>query len=125
MRRTWWHAVDMAVLEITPDALRVRLNRLEQIGGVHGSFSVPWDHIEHARAISDLWPHVRGWRMPGTGLPHVILLGRMRYRYGTDFTAMYKNLPGVLLELRDEEFRRLLISAPNAVDVVRRVTTGA
>jgi|DEB0MinimDraft_3_1074331.scaffolds.fasta_scaffold00319_3 hypothetical protein len=115
----------MAVLEITPQALEVRLNRLERIGAFHDSFAVPWEHIDHARAIKDLWPHVLGWRVPGLGIPHVILLGTMRYRIGRDFTALYKNLPGVVLELHDEKFRRLLVSAPNADDVVRRVITGA
>jgi len=115
----------MAILQFTPDALEVRLNRWERLGALHDGFAVPWDHIDTARAIKDLWPHVRGWRVPGTGLPHVILLGTMRYRDGRDFTAIYKNLPGVILELHDEEFRRLLISAPNAGDVVRRVISGA
>ena len=115
----------MAVLEITPDALAIHLNRWERLGALHDNFTVPWDHIERAEAAKDLWPSVRGWRAPGTGLPHVILLGRMRHRDGRDFTAIYKNLPGVIVELRDEPFRRILASTPNAAAIVRRVVDGA
>jgi len=114
----------MAILQIRPDSLAIELNRWERLGALHDSFTIPWSHIDRATAIKDLWPHVRGWRAPGTGLPHVILLGRMRYRDGKDFTAIYKSLPGVILELRDEPFRRILASTPDAQAIVNRVMSG-
>jgi hypothetical protein len=115
----------MADLVMEPAHLAVRLTGWERFGTFQGSFDIPWDHIVHAEASSDMWPRVRGWRWPGIGIPHVILVGRMRYRGGQDFCALLGTKPGIVLELRDEPYNRLLATAPNAARIVQRVTRGA
>lgn len=115
----------MAVLVVEPAGLAVRLDGWERFGTFQGDFTIPWDHVIHAEAVSDIWPRVRGWRWPGIGIPHVLLLGRMRFRGGRDFCALRGQAPGVVLELRDEPYDRLLATAPNARDIVRRVTGGS
>ena len=116
----------MATLVLTPTELQVRLGRWEKFGTLQRDFAVPWDHIDSARAIKDTWRNVLGWRWPGLGIPHVVLIGRMVYREGRDFCAIYMDKGGVLLELHDEPYRRLLISAPDDVvrAIVQRVTQG-
>lgn len=114
----------MAGLIMHPTHLEVRLSRWEQIGAFQGSFDIPWDHVIYAEAVSDMWPRVRGWRWPGIGIPHVILVGRMRFRGGRDFCALIGTKPGIVLELRDEQYDRLLATAPHAEHIVRRVTQG-
>lgn len=116
----------MVALREGPDGLTVEINGWERLGTLQRTFSIPWDHLDAAYAISDLWPHVKGWRAPGLGIPHVILLGRMFYRDGRDFCSLYRAQPGVLLELRDEHYQRLLVSAPDDVvqGIIRRVTQG-
>jgi hypothetical protein len=114
----------MADLVMESTHLSVRLGRWEQFGTFKGSFDIPWDHITHAEASSDMWPRVRGWRWPGIGIPHVVLIGRMRFRGGQDFCALLGTKPGIVLELKDEPYDRLLATAPNAAHIVRRVTQG-
>lgn len=114
----------MADLVMTPTHLSVQLGRWEQFGTFQRSFEIPWDHITHAEAVTDMWPRVRGWRWPGIGIPHVILVGRMRYRGGCDFCALQGTKPGIVLELKDEPYRRVLATAPHAAHIVRRVTQG-
>lgn len=115
----------MALLIPTDDGLRVGLSRWERFGTMQRDFTVPWAHLDSAELVKDLWPRVRGWRWPGIGIPHVILLGRMRSRDGNDFCAIYNSRPGVILGLHDEKYSRLLISAPGDVaqEVVARITT--
>ena len=117
----------MATLTVTPGDLAVTLGGWERFGPFQRDFTVPWDHIDSAEAMRDLWPQVRGWRAPGIGIPHVILLGSMRFRGGRGFVAVYMNKPGVVLEMHGEKFERLYISAAadQVKDVVRRVTQGA
>lgn len=116
----------MATFVLTPTELQVRLGRWERLGTLQRDFCVPWDRIDSARAISDMWRNILGWRWPGLGIPHVALIGRMVYRGGRDFCAIYMGRPGVILELHDEPYRRLLISAPGDVvqAIVQRVTQG-
>jgi len=114
----------MADLVMEPTHLAVRLGGWERFGTFQGSFDIPWDHITHAEASSDMWPRVRGWRWPGIGIPHVILVGRMRYRGGSDFCALLGTKPGIVLEMKEGPYDRLLATAPNAAQIVRRVTQG-
>jgi hypothetical protein len=114
----------MADLVMEPTHLSVRLGGWERFGTFQGSVDIPWDHITHAEASSDMWPRVRGWRWPGIGIPHVILVGRMRYSGGSDFCALLGTKPGIVLEMKEEPYGRLLATAPNAAQIVRRVTQG-
>lgn len=115
----------MPVLIVEPAGLSVQLTGWERFGSFQGDFTVPWEHITHAEAVSDMWPRVRGWRWPGIGIPHVVLIGAMRYRRGRDFCALVGTKPGVVLEMKDEPYNRLLATAPNADVIVRRVTQGS
>lgn len=114
----------MATLVLEPSHLSVRLSGWERFGTFQRSFDIPWDHIIHAEASTDMWPRVRGWRWPGIGIPHVILVGRMRFRGGRDFCALLGTKPGVILELRDEPYDRLLATTPQGPAIVKRVTKG-
>jgi hypothetical protein len=114
----------MARLMIEPTRLAVRLSRWERLCTLQGNFDIPWTDVVHAEASSDMWPRVRGWRLPGIGIPHVILVGPMRFRGGRDFCALLGTKPGVIVEMRTGPYRRLLATAPNAVEIVQRVTRG-
>lgn len=114
----------MAALVLQPDGLAVRLNRWERLATFQRDFTIPWDHITHAEAPKDIWPQVRGWRWPGLGIPHVVLIGRMRFRGGSDFCVLLGTKPGVALELRDEPYQRLVATTPAGAEIVHRVTQG-
>lgn len=110
----------------TPEGLAISLDGWERFGTFQRDFTVPWDRIDKADYASDLWRQVRGWRAPGIGIPHVILLGRMRFRGGRDFCAVYKDKPGIVLELNGEKYQRVLLSLPpdQARRLVAIVTSG-
>lgn len=116
----------MAALDVTPEGLGVRLGRWERFATFQRDFSVPWAHVDAAYPVRDLWPQVLGWRWPGIGIPHVILVGRMVYRDGRDFCAIFRDRPGLIVELSDQPYRRLLFSAPatTVTAVIERVTRG-
>lgn len=120
-----WHPCRVADLLMRSTHLEVRLGRWERLGTFQDSFAIPWDHIDHAEAVTDMWPRVRGWRWPGIGVPHVVLVGRMRFRGGQDFCALLGTKPGIVLELREEPYERLLATTGNAAQILNRVTRGA
>ena len=72
------------------------------------------------RAVEDPWTELRGIRAPGTGLPGVIAVGTRRGPFGKDFAAVHGKGAGVVVELRDHEFERLVLTVPDPDEVVRR-----
>lgn len=116
----------VAQLILTDSALEVRLGRWERIYALSGDLIIPWDHIERAEYAHDPWHSARGWRVPA-GVPGLFLLGGLRHRDGRTFVAIYKRDPGVVIELVDEPFRTLVVSADQATinAIVHRVTTGS
>ena len=100
----------MAQVQITAGVLSLLLSRAEKLQTLHSDIEVPLDHVVAVDPAQDLWPHLRGIRAPGTGIPRVLLLGTMRFKQGRDFCIAYYGNPGVIIRLRDEKYERLLVA---------------
>lgn len=113
----------MTQISLTDECLIVTLNRWERAYAWSGDLQIAWAHIDRAQFSRDPWQFARGWRVPA-GIPGVFLLGRMRHRDGRDFVALAKRDPGVILELRDEPYRQLVLSMDEATarQIVCKVT---
>lgn len=101
----------MARLVSSGDGLAVQLTVWERLGALHRPFTVPWEHVVAIAEVDDVWARLRGIRAPGTGWPGRIMLGTTRYSGGRDFCAVYRHRPGFVVQLREEGFARLLITA--------------
>ena len=102
----------MASVEVDPTSFRVNLGRLERLGALHGDLEATRAQVAGAQAVDDLWEQLRGIRAPGTGIPRTIMLGTTRKDGAKDFCVVYGKAPGLLVELRDHEFARVLVSMP-------------
>jgi hypothetical protein len=96
------------------DELVLRLSRREKLGALRGDVRVPLSSVERVSVSATPFRELRGLRAPGAGLPGVIALGTWRYRGGKDLVALYRRTPGVIVDLRDAPYRRLLVSADDA-----------
>jgi hypothetical protein len=68
---------------------------------------------------------VHGLRMPGTGIPGVIMAGRFRAADCVTFAVCYGHRPAVVIDLAGQPHDRLVVTVDNADDVVRSVTEAA
>ena len=103
----------MATLKLDGDDVVVELSRLEQIGALMSGVRVPRSSVTAARLTDDPYSELRGIRV-GTGLPFVIVLGRMVFRAGTDFVAIYGTRRTAVIDLAPgSRFARLLVSSPD------------
>jgi hypothetical protein len=100
----------MAQFEFSGDGLTMKLSRFESLGGLHSSPHVTWQQVAGAEAVDNLWPYLRGFRAPGTGIPGVIMLGTTRSKAGRDFCAVRGNKPGIIVSLGEGEFDRWLMT---------------
>ncbi|MBN8616475.1 MAG: hypothetical protein J0L92_38175 [Deltaproteobacteria bacterium] len=103
----------MATLKIEGEDVVVALTALEQVGALMGSVRVPRASVTSVRMTDDPYRELRGLRV-GTGLPYVIVLGRMIFSAGQDFVAIYRTRPTAVIDLAPgSQFARLLVSSPD------------
>jgi hypothetical protein len=113
----------MATLKLEGDEVVVELSTMEKLGALMGSVRVPRASVTGARITEDPYRELRGIRV-GTGLPYVIVLGRMMFAGGQDFVAIYRTLPTAVIDLAPgQRFARLLVSSPDPT-VVAALASG-
>lgn len=118
----------MATLAIDGSTLEVRLSALEKVGAISGNVRVPLSSVREVHFTDKPYSELRGMRV-GTGIPFVIVLGRMVYSGGKDFVAIYGTKRTAVIELAaGEPYRRIMISDADVaiVDELRaRVSAAA
>ncbi len=103
----------MASLEIDGDDLVLRLGPWERLGGLQrGDLRVPRTAVAEVREVPSAYAEVRGLRIPGTGVPGVLLLGTWRRRGSRSFVAVRGRGPGCVIELSGGAFDRWIVSEP-------------
>ncbi len=113
----------MADWEIDGDRLALRLTGEEHLEGMHRDVVVPRSSVAAVRVTEDVWSELRGIRAPGTGIPGVIAVGTRRGSFGKDFAVVHGKGRGVVVELTDQPFARIVITTPDPEEVVARLTT--
>jgi len=110
----------MARLEIEGTSLVLRLSLLERLGALSGQPSVPLAAVREVRVTAKPWKELKGIRAPGTGWPGTIALGTWRHDGVKDFCAVYRKGPGVVVELDNAKYARLVVST-SVVEAVAQV----
>jgi hypothetical protein len=112
----------MADLLIEGAELVLHMTPLEHAEGIHGDIRVPLAQVTGVHPSEAIWSEVHGVRAPGTGIPGHLMVGTLRHgEGGTAFAAIHGHGAGVVVELRDHEFSRLLLTADAAVALAARV----
>jgi hypothetical protein len=112
----------MAMLSRIGDEIVVTLNDLEKTGALRGDVHVPASAVRSVRVSTSPFRDLQGLRAPGTGIPGLIALGTWRTKgSGKDFAVVYRGGPAVVVELEGAEFRRLIVSAHDAVAVAEKL----
>jgi hypothetical protein len=101
------------MLKLEGDYLRYDLNWLENLGALGRDPKAKTSNLTSVKKAENPWTRevLRGMRAPGTGFPFLIMLGTMRYLTGKDFCVVYKKRPVLILEFKDERFKRWVIPA--------------
>lgn len=104
------------MLEIKDGNIRYKLNWLENIGAFGRDPVAKIENLISVTRSENPWTKevMRGIRAPGTGFPFLIMLGTMRYVRGKDFCVVYKRNPVLILEFKNEKFKRWIIPESNS-----------
>jgi len=112
----------MAKLLVNDDLVTVSLSAVEKAETVHGEMSVPRTAVVSARVVPDGMDEVHGLRMPGTGLPGVIMVGTWRDKEKVTFAVCHGRRPAVVLELAGQHYDRIVVTVENPDEVVASLT---
>jgi hypothetical protein len=103
----------VASLDVVGDELVLHLGPWERVGGLQrADLRVALRKITDARSVDNAYAEVRGLRVPGTGVPGVLLLGTWRKRGLKQFVAVRGRGPGCVIDLAGERFDRWVVSGP-------------
>jgi hypothetical protein len=112
----------MAEVLVNDDAVTVSLSPVEKAEALHGDVTVPRTAVVSARMVPDGMDEVHGLRMPGTGLPGVIMVGTWRAREQVTFAVCHGRRAAVVLDLTGQNYDRIVVTVDNPDEVVASLT---
>jgi hypothetical protein len=112
----------MARLLVNDDVVTVSLSAIEKAEAAHGDVSVPRAAVVSVRIVPDGMDEVHGMRMPGTGLPGVIMVGSWRDKGRVTFAVCHGRRPAVVLDLTGQRYDRVVVTVENPDEVVASLT---
>jgi len=104
------------MLKVVGDRITYKLTPIEKLGAFGNSPTANVTNLVTYFREENPWTvkTMRGIRAPGTGFPYVIMLGTLWHRRGRDFCVVYKRRPVLVLEFRNEKFKRWVIPMTEA-----------
>lgn len=112
----------MVNVSIEGGRVRFEVEGWDKLWAFKSQIEIPIGHIRGARIDPE---PARGWwhglRLPGTSLPGVITAGTYYQADGAVFFDVHDPDRTVVVELDNEQYRRLVIEVENPIDVVARL----
>ncbi len=110
----------MARLEIVDDGLWVRLSIGEKIMAFHGDVFIPVTSLRGAEVANRDWWKTLGLRLPGTGIPGLVIYGTYVWKR-RDFVAWHYGQQVLRLNLSGKTFAHIYIGTDRAVELADEV----
>jgi len=111
----------VANLLIDDDAVTVELSAIEKFEALHGNVTVPRSAIAGVRTVPDGMDELHGLRMPGTGVPGVVMVGTWRDHEIVTFAVCHGRRPAVVIDLTDQVYDRLVITVDDPDEAIARL----
>ena len=112
----------MAILQVTPPTLSVRLTRGEKIAGLIRDVDVPLSAIRAVEVVPDPLAGLRGLRAPGLALPGVRMIGTWRRQGEKTLVSVRRDQPAVRVRLEGGRWDALLIGTDDAEALAATLT---
>jgi len=107
---------------ITDDTLTVQMWLAERAEALHRDLTVPRSAVTGVRVVADGLAEVRGLKMPGTGIPGVIMVGTWINREGSTFAVCHGRGPAIVIDLAGQHVDRIVMTVDNPEDAVTELS---
>ena len=99
----------MAKIELSEGQLQVCLSLGEKLAAIHGNLTIDRSNVVSAAVVPTKFWRTLGWRVPGTGLPPLIVAGTYLRKGDRAFVSYFKGQVPVEIRLSGHRFTRLII----------------
>ena len=111
----------MATIEMTQDALLVKLSRSEKFWAFGGDVVIPWSQLRGAETVDKrFWTNL-GMRVPGTGLPPFYVAGTYRWKGDRAFVSWSRKRVPLQINLEGHKYTRVIVGIDDAEDWAERI----
>lgn len=112
----------MAKLTLTDDTLKVELSFWEKVGSLSNSSSIKLSDITAVTSVDKVTVDVYGFRIAGTGLPGVAILGHYRRSKKRIMIYWVRGQQAIVLDLKNGPYQRMIIGCDDAKVWAKRLT---
>jgi hypothetical protein len=111
----------MPSIEMTQDALIVRLRPAEKVWAFGGDVTIPWSQLRGAETVPrNFWSGL-GLRIPGTGLPPFYVAGTYRWKGDRAFVSWSRSKNPMQINLEGHKYTRVIIGIDDAEGWAERI----
>jgi hypothetical protein len=117
----------MPELLIDATQLEVKLSRGEKLAALHGDITLPLSSITGAEVLDSKWWMRLGLRVPGTGLPGLVIAGTYVQKGDRAFVSWTRGKQVLQVNLTGKNYTRLVVGVADAetwADTINAYITG-
>jgi hypothetical protein len=107
----------VANLVISDESVTLQLSLAEKAEALHGDLTLPRSAITAVRVVSSCMDEVHGFKLVGSGIPGVMMVGSFKGADGSTFALCHGNGPGIVLALTGQHYERIVLSIDNPEQV--------
>jgi hypothetical protein len=112
----------VAKLVINDDTVTVQMSLAEKAEALHRDLTVPRSAITGVRVVSDGISEVHGLKMPGSGIPGVIMVGTWISRDGNTFAVCHGSGRAIVIDLTGQNYDRIVMTADNPEELMSQLS---
>lgn len=111
----------MPGIELTANELRVTLSAGEKLAALHGDLRFAGTQIRGAEVLDSKWWWQLGLRVPGTGIPGLIIAGTYVRKGDRAFVSWRRGRQPLAINLRGAGYSRLILGVDDAQALADRI----
>ena len=98
------------------------MSAAEKAEALHRNLTVPRTAITGVQVVSSGMDAVHGFKLVGSGIPGVLMVGSFKGGEGTTFAVCHGNGPAIVIDLSGEHYDRLVLTLDNPEQVASELT---
>lgn len=98
---------------INDGTVTIQLSMAEKAESLHRDLTVPRSSISGVRVVSSAEDEVHGFKLVGSGIPGVIMVGTFRSSERSTFALCHGNGRGIVIDLTGEHYDRVVLTIDN------------
>jgi len=113
----------MVTVEKQADNFIFEVKGLHKLWALKSQITIPKENVVNAYPNQESLNWIEGLRMPGTHIPGLITSGTYILKDGTIFCDVSDPKKSIVVELKDEHYKKLIIEVENVEVAIKTLTS--